>query len=178
MKINTKRFIKLSETIDGLIAFGRADKAKKLMDKLKIRRGPAKALTQEDIIKGKGLRIRRGPYRPKESPFLKQTPRSYGFSEPKWDEQLSEYIKNEKNILGAKVKTGGKTIIKIQRKKPHVLKRLRKRIFGFSDPTLDQALEGHAEKHSKSHMAEMKRQMAQGKSFKEAHMIAMRKVGR
>jgi len=133
MKINTKRFIKLSETIDELIAFGRADKAKKLLDKLK----SGKKL---GIQKGKPIE-RRGPYRPKESPFLTE---SRGPYKPKESPFLNKTPKS----------------------------------YGFSDPTLDQALEGHAEKHSKSHMAEMKRQMAQGKSFKEAHMIAMRKVGR
>jgi len=40
------------------------------------------------------------------------------------------------------------------------------------------AMERHAEHHTKKHMAEMRRLMRAGKTFTEAHKMAMKKVGR
>lgn len=40
------------------------------------------------------------------------------------------------------------------------------------------ALKRHKEHHTAKHMAAMRRSMAAGKTFKEAHRLAMRKVGR
>ena len=40
------------------------------------------------------------------------------------------------------------------------------------------AMERHAEHHTKKHMAEMRRLMKAGKTFTEAHKMAMKKVGR
>jgi hypothetical protein len=36
----------------------------------------------------------------------------------------------------------------------------------------------HAEHHTKKHMAEMRRLMKAGKTFTEAHKMAMKKVGK
>jgi len=40
------------------------------------------------------------------------------------------------------------------------------------------AMERHAEHHTKKHMAEMRRLMKAGKTFTEAHKMAMKKVGK
>jgi len=40
------------------------------------------------------------------------------------------------------------------------------------------AMERHAEHHTQKHMAEMRRLMRSGKTFTEAHKMAMKKVGR
>ena len=40
------------------------------------------------------------------------------------------------------------------------------------------ALRRHSVNHTDAHMKEMKRLMMEGKTFSEAHKIAMRKVGR
>jgi len=40
------------------------------------------------------------------------------------------------------------------------------------------ALKRHAVHHTSKHMAEMRKSMRSGKTFTEAHRMAMRKVGR
>tara|TARA_R100000654_G_scaffold37971_1_gene63582 strand:- start:1245 stop:1406 length:162 start_codon:yes stop_codon:yes gene_type:complete len=40
------------------------------------------------------------------------------------------------------------------------------------------ALERHKEHHTAKHMASMRRDMKAGKTFTEAHKLAMKKVGR
>ena len=40
------------------------------------------------------------------------------------------------------------------------------------------AMQRHAEHHTKKHMVEMRRLMKAGKTFTEAHKMAMKKVGK
>jgi hypothetical protein len=58
--------------------------------------------------------------------------------------------------------------------------KVQKAIKGMKKLTARQeaALKRHKEHHTAKHMAAMRRSMGAGKTFKEAHRLAMRKVGR